>query len=151
MAKAKQASKASNKKLDLLPAIKLILFPLLKLISSNLPQFGNTYQGIFHTRHSLISQLCPDKRNCMGSKEEDKNNQTGTPSQQRKQREDKQLSQQRAEAKIPDIRKLESPRKTSSLFFVSPKFSYAGKVQGGNKSEHKVIEEEEEEEEEETQ
>ena len=80
----------------------------------------------------------------MSSKEEDKNKQTSTPIQRRARREDRELSKQRAEAKSPDVGKLQ-PLGKSSVSWVSPELSYAEKLKGGNKSDTEEKEGEEEE------
>ena len=81
----------------------------------------------------------------MSSKEEDKNKQTGTPKQRRVRREDRELARQRAEAKSPEVGKLQ-PLGKSRVSWVSPELSTPKK--GGNKSdtEEKGGEEEEKEE-----
>ena len=81
----------------------------------------------------------------MSSKEEDKNKQTSTPIQRRARREDRELSKQRAEAKSPDVGKLQ-PLGKSRVSWVSPELSTPKK--GGNKSDTEEKEGEEEEEEE---
>ena len=137
-------------KLDLRSAIGIIIFTSSLIIISHTPHSENKPNHTFHTRHSLISQLRLDKRNCMSSKEEDKNKQTGTPTQRRTRREDRDLAKLKAEAKSPDVGKLVPlGRKKSSLALVSPELSYAEKLKGGNTSEPKETEEGEEEEEEE--
>ena len=80
----------------------------------------------------------------MSSKEEDKNKQTSTPIQRRARREDRELSKQRAEAKSPDVGKLQ-PLGKSSVSWVSPELSTPKK--GGNTldTEEKEGEEQEEE------
>ena len=81
----------------------------------------------------------------MSSKEEDKNKQTGTPTQRRVRREDRELARQRAEAKSPEVGKLQ-PLGKSRVSWVSPELSTPKK--GGNKSDTKEKEGEEGEEEE---
>ena len=83
----------------------------------------------------------------MSSKEEDKNKQTGTPTQRRARREDRELARQRAEAKSPEVGKLQPLGGKSRVSLVSPELSYAEKLKGGNISDPKEREEEEEEEE----
>ena len=76
----------------------------------------------------------------MSSKEEDKNKQTSTPTQRRARREDRELSKQRAEAKSPDVGKLQ-PLGKSHVSWVSPELSTPKK--GGNKLDTKEKEGEE--------
>ena len=68
----------------------------------------------------------------MSSKEEDKNKQTGTPTQRRARREDRELARQRAEAKSPEVGKLQPLGGKSRVSWVSPELSTPKK--GGNKS-----------------
>ena len=137
---SQQASRATVPKLDLRSAIEIIIIIILTSSLINKPHFGNLPHHIHDTRHSLISQFCPDKRNCMSSKEEDKNKQTGTPTQRRVRREDRELARQRAEAKSPEVGKLQ-PLGKSRVSWVSPELSTPKK--GGNKSDTKEKEGEE--------
>ena len=150
--KQNKQARHSIYKLDLRSAIEIIIIIIIITVASSLitSHLENKPNHTFHTRHSLISRFCLDKRNCMSSKEEDKNKQTGTPTQRRTRKEDRDLAKRKAEAKSPDVGKLVPlGRKKSSLALVSPELSYAEMLKGGNTSEPKVTEEGEEEEEEE--
>ena len=147
---SQQASRATVPKLDLRSAIEIIIIILIAsslIIIIQTPHPENKHNHTFpDTRHSLISQLRLDKRNCMSSNEEDKNKQTSTPTQRRHRKEGRELARRKAEAKSPDVGKLVPlGDKKSSLALVSPELSYAEKLKGGNISEPKEKGEEEEE------